>query len=53
MNEKKCAHPENRGLECDFWKCPRAGSQSDWEEMTQNKEGKCGYIRSEKWKPKT
>lgn len=48
----KCAHPENKGNACKADFCPRGLWQSDWEELTQDEDQKCSYIRSEKWKPK-
>jgi hypothetical protein len=48
----KCAHPENKGNDCDFLKCPRAGFETDWIELTQDEDNRCSYIRSSKWTQK-
>jgi hypothetical protein len=48
----KCAHPENKGNDCDFDSCPRSGYEGDWKTMTTDNDYLCHYRRSDKWFPK-
>ncbi len=53
----KCSHPENKGNQCEFLKCPRGYYLIDFDELTNPEnvyfEKQCCYRRKPSWEPKT